>query len=267
MRNIAILLLLLSLSGCCAIQRGIGFTPTYVAPSLTMELVESNGWILHTPTEQWIRRGQMELLPQYFPNKALAYGSGIFSILSQNYFGATYTLNESEELALAVAFPRAFHIHKTVYGTGQCAQDSFADNSKSCINWQYQQIIVALNCADVHFDNTSVYLRTKRMKISGKEAKDHPYYANKGEIITPTKYNPSLKEVIDAKQPSGKRGLDYSTFYFLFENMTCTDLENAIFVVDGLYHQGKQLPPLKVRLNYLDFSQVPEYVGNQARSE
>jgi hypothetical protein len=54
---------------------------------------------------------------------------------------------------------------------------------------------------------------------------------------------------------------NYPTFHFIFELASCVDIEDAVLVIDGLYHKGVRLPPLKVRLNYIDFAKVPKYIG------
>lgn len=80
-------------------------------------------------------------------------------------------------------------------------------------------------------------------------------------------YSLGSEDVIKVKQPDRAMGrpFDFSTFYFVFDDMSCRDLEDAVFVIDGLSRRGERLPPLKVRLNYYNLDAVPEHMSDQAR--
>lgn len=266
MRRIAIILLVLQLIGCCTLTKEFGVLREYVATALHGELVEDNGWVLHTPPKGWMSRWTMELLPEYF--------NGRFPVDpfdTPNHFGAVYSLVTNQQLALTVGSDTFFYLSKKTRGGGDCIKEWEGSKATRCRTYKDQVINISINNVNVTFDNTSVFFIVNGKKIRGQEMVTRFYKTS--DRLTQATYNISLIDAPNTMSEGTKllnshiRFKDYSTFYFLFEDMTCTDLENAIFVVDGLYHQGKQLPPLKVRLNYLDFSQVPEYTGEKASGE
>ena len=255
--------LTLFVTSCCYIEKTFGPGKLYVAPSIKATLVEPKGWTLHEPEQEWVKKRAMSILPEYFPNLCPYNGYGLYNIRSQNYVAATYRLNKSEELALAVAFPTAYYTRKYIYGfEGECIREGIGSNAERCLDKHRQFIDIAINQANIEFDNTSVFIQAGERLFQGHEISARWHEAD--PFQNPELYNPSQDEVINKKQPlvtfsceGRKRPCDYSIFYFVFEGITCTDLEGAIFSIEGISHNGKALPPLQIQLRYKDFSQVP----------
>ena len=63
-----------------------------------------------------------------------------------------------------------------------------------------------------------------------------------------------------------KDALSYPSFGFKFP-LDCWDIENTVLVISGFTYNGKSIPPLKVRLNYTNLSQVPGYEGPPATQQ
>ena len=63
-----------------------------------------------------------------------------------------------------------------------------------------------------------------------------------------------------------KDALSYPSFGFKFP-LDCWDIENTTLVISGFTYNGKPIPPLRVRLNYTDLSQVPGYEGPPATQQ
>lgn len=70
------------------------------------------------------------------------------------------------------------------------------------------------------------------------------------ESFPPQTYNLLIFGGIKRLQPilvgSDAKSFNHPTFTYRF-NITCADLKNSTFIIDGLYYKGKQIPPLRVR--------------------
>jgi hypothetical protein len=236
---------------------GCGFAPDhrYYAPTMSFELVENNGWKLIAPSREWVIDVRRALLRKYFSSTTISiYGHMIF-----NYFYATYPLDSADEIALFVNHPASFIITKTVR-SGEILYGMDASNCAGTDDTN--KIIVLMHRVNVEFDNTSVYFLRGTRKIQGLQYAGKQDFWMMGEKLEPAMHD--LSPVLVYPYGPDKPFLStMKSFYFSFEHMTCQDYEDAVFVIDGFYYQGKRLPPLKVRMNYYDFSMVPEYAGGQ----
>jgi hypothetical protein len=257
--------------GCpgCGISSYFGSHARYSKPTLHFEQLENKEWtIITAPENEWIFETRIALyFPQYFPRKYL----GVDMILHNNFFYSAYKLNYKDEIVLFINFPDAFYISKGVRGGEKYGSVGFGDNSNSCIERKLKRVTVAVNAVDVDFDNRSVYILKDEQKNIGTELKlEREAVADMTEINDHNIYNLASKDLIEDKQVPSVFPLNkhpgISTFLFKFP-MTCTDFEDAVFVIDGLYRHGERLPPLKVKMNYLDFDRVPQYRGDQPEQQ
>jgi hypothetical protein len=230
-------------------------------PTLNFEPLEGEGWKILLPPPKWVSDYKATLLPQYFTVTQV----NVLSRSSHNLFYATYTIDENKEIAVFTCFFDSFHIARTItYQSNDYPAIEYRDNKGTCTKYNKSEIFIAINIVNVDFDNTSVYILKNTRKIQGIETRfsRFPFY---GERLPPAVYNLSSQEVIREKQHEIVVGKPWknSTFAFRFEDMTCADYEDAVFVIDGLSENGRKLPPLKVHMNYFDFSAVPEYTGKK----
>lgn len=136
------------------------------------------------------------------------------------------------------------------------------DNSEFCKSLNKERVIVAFNAVEVDFKSDSVKFEMNKATVLGEEIAS---YFN-GAIVQAETYPSNIYNLASLKgvsrfEPSDvNESFNHPTFTYRF-TITCTDFENSIFIIDGLYYKGKQIPPLRVRLNYYDFSKVPQYEG------
>ena len=255
MRYILLLVVTCAIAGCGG--RTFGYPYTYYRHNLRYEQVVENGWkIIPPPWPGWFLSGwTKESLPEYFPKATL---NKVVNYHHRDYFYATYIFDNGIELATWIKFVGNFRIDKikNVAYIGW-NEETFVDNEDECSTYKTRFVILGFNPVDVDFDNTSVYyIKANGEKAQGTEEHNLPYIK---QTYPPATYNLASPATIRERQAylKGSGFLDHATFKFRFP-MSCADLENAVFVVDGLYRHGKRLPPLRVRINYVDFSQVPK---------
>ena len=253
--RIVCLVLCLFLCSSCGIIRAAHY---YYAPSMHFELIESNGWKLITPPSEWVLSYRRALLPKYFSSREI----GSYAREVYNYFYVTYTLDGENEMALFVNYLGSFIIRKTIRGEGKYAEVLYDDNGDLCVEYDNDALFIGINKTSVTFDNTTVYFEIDKMRIPGLEIKDQHSLVSAKQLKHAV-YDLSSEAIIADKQPYRVMGpsFKFSSFFFRFDNMTCQDYEDAIFVIDGFYYQGKRLPPLKVRMKYFDYGAVPAYQG------
>lgn len=230
----------------------------YYAPTIDFKLVDSEGWTIIAPKKEWVISSKRALLPEYFSYKDIAQG-----VDCSNYFYCTYKIDGNNEIALFLNYTSSFFTRKTVYGQNECAIEGYSDTRHYCQTSNKVRVILGINRVRAQFDNSAVYFIIDNTKVSGQEIKDKRGDWINGERISHSVYDLSSEEVLQKKQADLARSGPYCfpNFYFLFEGVSCADLENAIFVIDGLSSNGKKLPTLKVRLNYFNFNEVPKYQG------
>ena len=259
-KNILILILGVLLAGCCTLAKELGMLTESVATMVREELVEDNGWALHTPPEGWLHRWKLELLPEYFDGRF-----PVEPFDTPNHFGAVYELPSGQHLAVAVGTETFPYHSKAQRGEGECVKEWEYDYTSRCINSTEQVVNISINNADIEFDNTSVAFIFNKTKLQGEEISRRYYWAS--NRLEPALYDISLDTTTETTGASIKPSSYHrchkgrTIFHFLFEPMACRDLENAVFLIDGFYHQGKRLPPLQVRIRYIDLEQIPEYKG------
>ena len=66
--------------------------------------------------------------------------------------------------------------------------------------------------------------------------------------------------IMQTKISTGEKPLTYPCFGFKFA-LSCKDIEDTTLTISGFSYKGKPIPPLKVRMNYMNLSQVPNYEG------
>jgi hypothetical protein len=175
-----------------------------------------------------------------------------------------YQLSGSNELALYVVFDGVFHVDKFVFNSfwGTYEGEKFGEYTPhGCMQHRIHRVSVAFNAADVDFDSNSLYYIINGQKIQGAEVDAGKYVlAQQTARYEPGRYNLAAAKNIQRLQPDPHHLMNLPTFMYRFP-LACTDLENAVLVIDGLYHKGERLPPLKVQMNYIDFAKVPKYTG------
>ncbi len=260
MKLLFLLIFFLCCSGCVSKHEHFGYPNHSFAPSLGYTQAPIGQWnIIAPPQGIWERRPVKAYLPTYFSKEAL------WSISHDpiNFFYATYMSEDGTEIALWVRFLDAFYdTHRIDYVIGgPNAWDSivFKDNRDSCVQFSEQLITIGFNATNVIFETSAVYFLKNNKKIKGVEIRGSGMGRKEQQMYPNTSYNLADPKTIQERQPySGARTpFNFATFYFKFP-LTCADLEGAEFVIDGLSRQGKLLPPLRVRLNYFDFSKVPK---------
>lgn len=259
------MLLLLLLTGC-----GVKLSSTtYYTPSIHFDLEENDGWLI-SQHEKGV----------WFPRSRLANGQHLFSsddmwlidnASTIDSFIASYK-NDNMNISVYVVF-------KSAFGTRKFSGRDILHNVVStdyytpswCSSINKQRIIVSFSPVDVDFDSSSVAMQKNKTILHGEEIASYQRGIISGaESFPPQTYNLSLIGDIKRLQPilvgSDAKSFNHPTFTYRF-NMTCADLENSTFIIDGLYYKGKQIPPLRVRLNYYDFSKVPQYEGEPSAKD
>jgi hypothetical protein len=142
------------------------------------------------------------------------------------------------------------------------------DPGDLCKICNVERVTVAFNAVAVDFDSSSVKFEVNGIPQNGEEIVS---YFN-GKLATATTYPHDTYNLTTLKGKTrfepvvgsarDKERFNHPTFTYRF-HMTCQEMENSVFVLDGLAYKGKQIPPLRVRLNYYEPSKVPAYVGPQ----
>ena len=244
-------------SSCCFIR----IPHFYNTSTLAFEETEANGWqIIAPPPGVWESQYRRSYLPEYFPQMDMLGDTMTYS----NFFYATLDLGEARKIALLVNVTGSYGIRRIIYDEGECVPDTFYKSDKFCMEKNFGGLVICFSPTEAEFDNTSVYFLRKAEKIPSTEITFNRKLLTNGTPLPPNRYDLSSPDFVKEKQPDtvrlGNKTLSYAMLSFLFP-MTCRDYENAVFVIDGLYHKGKKLPPLKVRMNYIDLGVVPEYRG------
>ena len=256
MKHIVLILLIFNLSSCCLIR----ISHEYETTMLKLVLEEENGWrIIAPPPGVWESIYRRAYLPEYFPNKELLIDTQTHA----NIVYAMLDIGEPRYLALLINLRGTFNVLKTISGEGDCAIESFY-SSGACLNNNTASVVISISPANAEFDNTAVFCVKGDRILPGQELEFNFQNMREGRPVPPARYVLASEAFLKEKQPNavfmGNKTLSYAMLSFLFP-MTCRDFEDAVFVIDGLYHKGSKLPPLKIRMNYIDLGVVPEYRG------
>lgn len=143
-------------------------------------------------------------------------------------------------------------------------------------NWcniiKSQRIIISFNPVDAIFNSNNVTILNNSRLLHGEEvSSDHSGDINTAETLPHQTYDLSHIGHIKRFKPyfgleKEAKAFNHPTFTYRF-NLTCQELENSTLVIDGLSHHGKQIPPLRVRLNFYYPSKVPAYTGPTTNSD
>lgn len=228
--------------------------------SLCYSIENSEGWSLFQHARgEWKSRSYLPYLQQYF---SVSNMIDIDRGLTRNTFLAEYALSGTKVIVyVATGGYEPYQGVATDFFDNVLFKNSY-DNSEICKKLQVERITVAFNAVDVEFKSDSVKFKRNGKIIQGEEIVSYFNGALvKAETYPSGIYNlATLKDVRRFEPTDADKNFNHPTFTYRF-NMTCADLENSIFIIDGLYYKGKQIPPLRVRLNYYDFSKVPQYEG------
>ena len=222
------------------------------APTMKILSESENSWRIFAPHKEDLAPGRGKaFLPQYFSGNSL----GESRFLIYNYFYALHKLEDDSELALFVNLPSTYRVQTVTFEMRDTV--NYYDNSKRCIEGpKIQMFVVSFNNVNVDFDNTSISIINDSLEINAIEIRADGRIPINGKELSQTTYKLNSDNVIKEKQFIGN-SLEYSTFFFKAP-LSCKDMDGIIFVIDGLYHLGKKLSPLKVRMTYFDPDSVPE---------
>lgn len=235
-----------------------------LTPSVYYTLESGNSWHIFQHTKgEWTYGPSFFYLKDDFSTKDLLL---IDSRCTNNAFLAEYS-DSSSRVVIYVATggyePRQgvkYDIFDNVIDT------NLYDNSDSCKELDVKRITVAFTPIDMMFDSGSVKFEVKGQIIQGDEIATPVYgMLSKAKKYPPQTYNLSTLRYSERFEPvlgggNINRDFNHPTFSYRF-NLTCRDIENSIFIIDGLSSNEKKVPPLKVRIRYYDFSKVPSYDG------
>ena len=265
MRNILAAIILLISSGCGPYMNGTDYLAV-----LEYTPISANGWKIFTPEKNvWNSKYQYKsYLPQYFPNadrNGLQWGSEF------NYFYAAYTSDSNPPLALWVRLPYALGAWKSTGGDfwGNRVESAPTSHAQYLCKRKCFGVEISTNAVDMNFDTQGVFMMKGDNVIRGDLAA-----LNKGYLCKDTVYlnhdnyrlsDPKTIALMQFKRYP-KDALAYPSFGFKFP-LDCWDIENTTLVISGFTYKGKPIPPLKVRLNYTDLSQVPGYEGPPATQQ
>ena len=263
MRNTLAAIMLLILAGCGPYMNGTDYLPT-----LEYTPVSSNSWGIFIPPKNTQRtKYDISYLPQFFPaddKNGLIWG-GWF-----NYFYAKYANDSNAPLALWVRFPHVFGTWKTTGGDfwGNRVESAPTNNVELC-NKKCFGVEISTNAVDMDFDTRGVFLMKDTEIIRGDLiALNKGFLCKDPGLLDKGIYNLSDPKTIALMQFKRypKDALSYPSFGFKF-SLDCWDIENTVLVISGFTYKGKPIPPLKVRLNYTNLSQVPGYEGPPATQQ
>ena len=262
MRYILSMLLLL-LMGC-----GNYMTGTDYFASLEYTPVKPYEWELSTPPKGIWRSEYYykSYLPQYFPDNdkpGLQWGAKF------NYFYAQYS-GSNVPLALWVRFPLVLGAWKMTGADffGNRVESAPTNKAELCKKKCFG-VEISTNAVDMDFDTRGVFLMKDTEIIRGDLiALNKGFLCKDPGLLNQGIYNLSDPKTIALMQFKRypKDALSYPSFGFKFP-LDCWDIENTTLVISGFTYKGKPIPPLKVRLNYTNLSQVPGYEGPPATQQ
>lgn len=232
-------------------------------PSMDYALAEENGWRILLPDElRRMDKKNLSYWKKYFPLQD-ARSLSFWLARRHNYFLVSYGLPGNNEIALWISIIGALPTttaQKTILLDAHVENEVYYD--EQCVKTAHRGITIAFNALDADFESDSLYLLVGERKIQGEHIPDTHKDLNETTIYAPARYNLGSPETISKMQPaltaygfSPTLKFNYPVFKYRFP-VVCTDLENAVLVVDGLYYRGNRLPPLKIRTRYVDFSKV-----------
>lgn len=267
MRYIFILITLL-LTGCGA-HAVLSYHHQYIS---TLEYtIESNSkWEIFTPGNTWRAESYKSYLPQYFPDD----DRGLISWGSKNYnfFYAKYPVEQNVDLALWVVINGGFQVDKgeRVDFVDGSPRVTIWGNTDFCKNNKCSGVDIFTNSIDINFNTHDISLTKGNEKINldlilrnkGALCKNTVYYPHGTYNLA----DPRTIALMQTRISTGQKPLKYPCFGFKF-SLSCRDIENTVLVISGFSYKGKPIPPLKVRLNYTDLSQVPGYEGPPATQQ
>ena len=261
-----IAIVLLIVAGCAPYMNGTDYLAV-----LEYTQISTNDWKIFTPVKNvWQSKYKYKsFLPQYFPDtdKDGLQWDAVF-----NYFYAIYTNNSNQTLALWVRFPAALGAWKTTGGDfwGNRVESAPTSHAPSLCKNKCFGVEISTNAVDIDFDTQGVFVMKGNKAIRGDLIS-----LNKGFLCKDTVYmnhgtynlsNPQTISLMQFKRYP-KDNLAYPSFGFKFP-LDCCDVENTYLVISGFTYKGKPIPPLKVRMNYMNLSQVPNHEGSaEARQE
>ena len=260
----AFIFIFLLLTGCGAYNM-FSIARSYYISTLEYTLISSNGWEIKMPgTNTWRTNLSKSYLPQYFPDKDASlvnWGSKFY-----NFFYAQYAGEQNTTLALWVIVDAGLQVSK---GNGVDFIDgspieTIRDNADWCKTRKCSGIDIFTNAVDINFDTRGVFLLKNKeiihcgliLRNKGALCKNTVYYPHGTYNLA----DPRTIALMQTRISTGQKPLSYPCFGFKFA-LSCRDIENTILVISGFTYKGKPIPPLKVRLNYTDLSQVPGYEG------
>ena len=241
-----------------------------LAPSVYYTIESGKGWHIFQHTKgEWTYGQSFYYLTDDFSNKDLLI---IDNKHTNNAFLAEYS-DPTSRVVIYVATggyePRQgvkYDIFDNVIDT------NLYDNSELCKELDVERITVAFTPVDMMFDSGSVKFEVKGQIIQGDEvATPFNGMLSKAKTYPPQTYNLSTLRYSERFEPvlgggTINRDFNHPTFSYRF-NLTCRDIENSVFIIDGLSSNGEKVPPLKVRIRYYDFSKVPSYDGTRQKAQ
>lgn len=241
-----------------------------LTPSVYYTIESDNGWYIFQHTKgEWTYGQSFYYLTNDFSNKDLLV---IGNKHTNNAFLAEYS-DPTSRVVIYVATggyePRQgvkYDIFDNVIDT------NLYDNSELCKELDVERITVAFTPVDMMFDSGSVKFEVKGQSIQGDEiATPFNGMLSKAKKYPPQTYNLSTLRYSERFEPvlgggTINRDFNHPTFSYRF-NLTCRDIENSVFIIDGLSSNGEKVPPLKVRIRYYDFSKVPSYDGMRQQAQ
>lgn len=226
---------------------------------------ENSPWEIMAPDrDTWRSQYYKSYLPQYFPDDdkcLITWGS-----TNYNFFYAKYRVEQDVELALWVVVDGGFQLNKGeradfIDGTPQI---TIWGNTDFCKHNKCAGIDIFTNAVDIDFNTRDVSLIKGNNKINLDLIS-----RNKGALCKDTVYHQhgiyNLADhktiaIMQTKISTGEKPLTYPCFGFKFA-LSCKDIEDTTLTISGFSYKGKPIPPLKVRMNYMNLSQVPNYEG------
>lgn len=264
MRNILAAIILLISSGC-----GPYMSNTDYISKLQYNPISLNGWKFFAPEGNvWkSRKSYKSYLPQYFPDHDK---DGVLWEAQFNYFYAAYDGEFDIPLALWVRLPHVFVTWKSTGADffGNRVESAPTNKAELCKKKCFG-VEISTNAVDMDFDTRGVFLMKDTEIIRGDLiALNKGFLCKDPGLLNQGIYNLSDPKTIALMQFKRypKDALSYPSFGFKFP-LDCWDIENTTLVISGFTYNGKPIPPLKVRLNYTDLSQVPGYEGPPATQQ
>ena len=265
----ALLLTFFLLAGCGAM--GVLYHYNQYISTLIYSKLNSDDWEIMTPNENiWRSQYYKSYLQQYFPDEDK--GTITWSSKDYNFFYAKYAGEPNATLALWVIVDAGLQVSKgtRVDFIDGSPIETIMDNADWCKTRKCSGIDIFTNVVDMDFNTQGVFLLKDKKVIhcdlisrnKGALCKDTVYYPHGTYNLA----DPRTTVLMQTRVSTGQKPLNYPCFGFKFA-LSCRDIENTILVISGFTYKGKPIPPLKVRLNYTDLSQVPGYEGPPATQQ